>query len=124
MMLANIVGQASFHTAGRSGPSTIERSYLRGAAAGGGISTLGADMRSEGAVTSVIGGRNMRHTMLTRTVFLLLGASFLACGGDREPEPEPAPLLTFDTARVRLVTRADTIPLVVELARTVEQRTM
>ena len=66
----------------------------------------------------------MRHTMLTRTVFLLLGAAFLACGGEREPEPDPAPLLTFDTARVRLVTRADTIPLVVELARTVEQRTM
>jgi len=36
MMFASIVGHASFHTAARSGPSTIERSYRidgRGAAA-------------------------------------------------------------------------------------------
>ena len=66
----------------------------------------------------------MRHDMLTRTFLFLLGATFLACRGEREPEPEPAPLMTFDTARVRIVSRTDTIPLVVELARTAEQRTM
>jgi uncharacterized membrane protein (UPF0127 family) len=32
--------------------------------------------------------------------------------------------MTFDTARIRIVSRTDTIPLVVELARTAEQRTM
>lgn len=66
----------------------------------------------------------MRHTMLTRTVLLLLGASFLACGRDPESEPGPVPLMTFDTARVRLVSGTDTIPLLVELARTPEQKTM
>jgi uncharacterized protein len=67
----------------------------------------------------------MRHMILSRTVFLLLGAAFLACRAEREPEPESAPLMTFDTARVRIVRRArDTIPLVVELARTRDQMTM
>jgi len=66
----------------------------------------------------------MRHMMLTRTVALILGTAFFACGGDKEPEADAAPLMTFDTARVRIVSKSDTIPLVVELAKTNEQRTM
>jgi uncharacterized membrane protein (UPF0127 family) len=64
--------------------------------------------------------------MLTRTVALILGTAFFACGGgsDHEPEADSAPLLTFDTARVRIVSGTDTIPLVVELAKTSEQHTM
>jgi hypothetical protein len=60
MMLVSIVGHASFHTAGRSGPSTIERSY-RGrsgraadvgdvaARATGAAASVNADYRSSGA---------------------------------------------------------------------------
>lgn len=48
MMLVSMVGQASFHTAGSSGPSTMDLSYRRRsplpacAAAGGGTVTGGA----------------------------------------------------------------------------------
>src|ERR1043165_8476133 len=66
----------------------------------------------------------MRHNMLTRTLFLVLGAGFVACRGDRQPEAEAAPLITFDTSRVRVVSRTDTIPLFVELARTSNEKTM
>jgi uncharacterized protein len=66
----------------------------------------------------------MRHIMLTRTLFLIPGVVFLACGNGKDPEPEPASLLQFDTAHVRIVSRTDTIPLLVELAKTNEQRTM
>lgn len=64
--------------------------------------------------------------MLTRTVFLMLGAAFLACRGesDADADSTAAPLMAFDTAHVRLVSKADTIPLVVELARTTSQKTM
>lgn len=62
--------------------------------------------------------------MRTRTVALILGAAFFACGGDKEPEADGAPLMTFDTARVRIVSKSDTIPLLVELAKTNDQRTM
>src|SRR5215210_3878791 len=42
MMLVSIVGQAIFHTASRSGPSTIERSNrLAGAATGGAAAAAG-----------------------------------------------------------------------------------
>jgi hypothetical protein len=40
-MFVSIVGQASFQTAGRSGPSTIDRSY-RFFGGAGGISAAGA----------------------------------------------------------------------------------
>src|SRR5437868_6022244 len=55
-MFANTVGHASFHTAVRSGPSMIDRSYRRAVGAGGGSGggTVGAEMRSANAVTSVI----------------------------------------------------------------------
>lgn len=67
----------------------------------------------------------MRHMILRRTVLVLLGAAFLACREESEAAPDiSSPLMTFDTARVRLVTKADTISLVVELARTANQKTM
>ena len=75
-------------------------------------------------MASGLGGHNMRHMILTRTVFLLLGGAFLACSGGKEPEADPAPLLSFDTTRVRIVSRTDTINLLVELAKTPAQKTM
>jgi uncharacterized membrane protein (UPF0127 family) len=69
-------------------------------------------------------GNNMRHMILTRTALLMVAAAFLACSGEPEPEGDPAPLMSFDSARVRIVTGRDTIPLVVELARSPEQKTM
>lgn len=54
MMFANIVGQASFHTAGRRGPSMIDRSYRRATGAGGGGGIVGAETRSAVVITSVI----------------------------------------------------------------------
>jgi uncharacterized protein len=64
----------------------------------------------------------MRHIMLTRTFFLVVAAGFLACRG--EPQADAAPIMTFDTAHVRIVSRTDTIPLLVELARSNAERTM
>jgi hypothetical protein len=66
----------------------------------------------------------MRHIMLTRTVVFLFGVAFLACRGEPEQELDSPSLLTFDTAHVRIVSRTDTIPLVVELARTSSEKTM
>ena len=66
----------------------------------------------------------MRYIMLTRTVVFLFSVGFLACAPEREPEAGSVALLTFDTARVRLVSQRDTIPLVVELARTTSEKTM
>jgi uncharacterized protein len=66
----------------------------------------------------------MRHIMLTRTLLFLFSTGFLACAPEREPEPGSVALLTFDTARVRLVSKTDTMPLVVELARTTSEKTM
>jgi hypothetical protein len=47
-MFVSIVGQAIFHTARRSGPSTIDRSYLRpvdpGGEAGRSASLAGVDL--------------------------------------------------------------------------------
>jgi uncharacterized membrane protein (UPF0127 family) len=74
-----------------------------------------------------LGGNNMRHMILTRTVFLLFGASVLACRGSAEGSTDSAagtPLMVFDTARVRLVSKSDTIPLLVEIARTPSEKTM
>ena len=62
--------------------------------------------------------------MLTRTVFLALGLGFLACRGEPQQEADAAPLITFDTAHVRIASKADTIPLLVELARTTNEKTM
>jgi uncharacterized membrane protein (UPF0127 family) len=66
----------------------------------------------------------MRHIMLTRTFFFILGAGFLACRGEPQSEAEASPLITFDTSHVRIVSRTDTIPLHVELARTPPEKTM
>lgn len=38
MMLVSMVGQAIFHTAERSGPSTMDRSYRPAVGGGGGVS--------------------------------------------------------------------------------------
>src|ERR1700686_1103701 len=53
-MVVSIVGHASFHTAGSSGPSTIERSYGRrcGRAPDIGADSMGA-VAAAGATTSV-----------------------------------------------------------------------
>jgi uncharacterized membrane protein (UPF0127 family) len=68
----------------------------------------------------------MLHIMLTRTVFFMLGAVGIACGGgsDVSADSSAGSLMTFDTAHIRLVSKKDTIPLVVELARTPAQKTM
>ena len=66
----------------------------------------------------------MRHMMLARTLFFVLGAGFLACRGEPQPDAEAAPLITFDTSRVRVVGKTDTIRLFVELARTNAEKTM
>jgi uncharacterized membrane protein (UPF0127 family) len=66
----------------------------------------------------------MRYNMLTRTLFLVLGAAFVACRGEPQPEAEASALITFDTSRVRIVSRTDTIPLAVELARSPSEKTM
>jgi uncharacterized protein len=55
---------------------------------------------------------------------LLCGISLLACGKTDTSSDDHAPLLAFDTARVRLLTTKDTIPLIVELATKPEQHTM
>lgn len=49
-------------------------------------------------------------------------AAALACGGGGQPPAERVPVVTFDTARARVETESDTIPLVVELAETEAQR--
>src|SRR5207248_2133048 len=55
MMFVNIVGQASFHTAGRSGPSMMERSYrLAPGEPTNGAGGAGAMGAATGTVTSVI----------------------------------------------------------------------
>lgn len=63
--------------------------------------------------------------IIRRTALVLLSAAFLACRGESEAATDiSSPLLTFDTARVRLVSKTDTISLLVELARTANQKTM
>ena len=77
-------------------------------------------------MTPGLDGSNMRYMMRSRTalLFLCLGLGFTGCRSEKEPETDPTPLLTFDTGRVRLVTKTDTLSLVVEMARTREQQTM
>lgn len=60
MMFVSIVGQASFHTTGPSGPSMIDRSYrLADAGAGGsaeatgaGVGVVEAELKGPGGVDS------------------------------------------------------------------------
>ena len=49
MMFASIVGQAIFHTAERSGPSTMERSKRPGAAGPGGAGVSAGTVGAVGA---------------------------------------------------------------------------
>jgi uncharacterized membrane protein (UPF0127 family) len=64
--------------------------------------------------------------MSARRAAAALAASLLAaaCGGGdgRTVDSAPASALQYDTARVRITTPTDTIPLTVELARTDEQK--
>src|SRR6266516_245238 len=53
MMLVSIVGHASFHTAGRSGPSIIERSYFRRSGFPAAVAAGATGVVVTGAVTSV-----------------------------------------------------------------------
>jgi len=62
--------------------------------------------------------------MLTRTLFIVLGAGFLACRGEPQQDAQAAPLINFDTSHVRIVSRTDTMRLAVELARTSAEKTM
>jgi uncharacterized membrane protein (UPF0127 family) len=55
---------------------------------------------------------------------LLCAISLFACKQDRSTTDDSRALLPFDTARVRLLTRADTLRLTVELAVKPEQHTM
>lgn len=52
-MFVSIVGHAIFQTAGRSGPSMIDRSY-RFLAAGGGASTVGTGVATAGPAAGVV----------------------------------------------------------------------
>lgn len=62
--------------------------------------------------------------MRVARVGLLYLISLLACGKSDAPSEDRAPLLAFDTARVRVLTARDTLPLVVELAIKPEQHTL
>jgi uncharacterized membrane protein (UPF0127 family) len=58
-------------------------------------------------------------------VGLLFTVAIVACGGSDEQSSESdRVILPFDTARIRLLTRADTLRLVVELAVKPEQHTL
>jgi uncharacterized membrane protein (UPF0127 family) len=63
--------------------------------------------------------------MARRPVFALLLAAVVA-GCSAEPADDDAydHVMSFDTARVRLISKQDTLPLLVELARSAEQRSM
>ena len=50
-MLVSIVGQASFHTAGPSGPSMSDRSYFLGAGGGTAVGDVAVWAGAEGADT-------------------------------------------------------------------------
>lgn len=54
---------------------------------------------------------------------LLCGGALAACGSGEVPAEEaPALPVAFDTARIRIASGTDTVPLLVELAATPEQR--
>jgi|SRR4051812_21153169 len=55
---------------------------------------------------------------------LLVLAAASACDSAQDQQSDAGILMQFDTARVRIVTRADTIPLTLELARSEQQKTM
>ena len=63
---------------------------------------------------------------LARVVSLLIGAGLIACAdrGSSNDTTADTHIMNFDTARVRLTTARDTVPLVVELAITPQQKTM
>ena len=55
---------------------------------------------------------------------LALSVALLACSQPDATDDDHPPALAFDTARVRLVTPTDTLPLLVELAVKPEQHTL
>jgi uncharacterized protein len=63
---------------------------------------------------------------LRRCIAAICVAVLLACssGADASPSDQYAHLVAFDTARVRVVSRADTAVLTLELAESPEQQTM
>lgn len=54
----------------------------------------------------------------------LLFMVLVGCGADEEVDSAPPPTMAFETAQVRLVSGADTVRLLVELARSPEQQRM
>lgn len=57
--------------------------------------------------------------MSVRIAAVLAAVLLVSCGGEADPWSSP---VAFDTARARILTGSDTVPLLVELARTDEQR--
>lgn len=55
---------------------------------------------------------------------LLLVVVLMGCGSSDKGEADPAPVLPFASAHLRLVAGADTMPLLAELAERPEQRTL
>src|SRR5688572_454183 len=81
MMFVSIVGHASFHTAGRSGPSTIDRSYRPAADAGGAVGAGAAVRDGEGSAT---GGGVRRVCVLTAAGGALAAQEVLDGGDDAD----------------------------------------
>jgi uncharacterized membrane protein (UPF0127 family)/uncharacterized membrane protein YbhN (UPF0104 family) len=68
---------------------------------------------------------NVRITPLSSALTLALLGAIGACSGEgHSTTTDYGVILPFDTARVRLTTRADTLRLLVELAATPDQRTL
>ena len=60
-----------------------------------------------------------------RRVFaLLLAAVVVGCSAEPADDDAYDHVMSFDTARVRIISKQDTLPLLVELARSAEQRSM
>ena len=59
-----------------------------------------------------------------RAFALLLAAVVAGCSAEPASDDAYDHVMSFDTARVRLISKQDTLPLLVELARSAEQRSM
>src|SRR3954468_4265080 len=68
----------------------------------------------------------MRHMYRARIILIGVTLATFACQRDSAANEADtsAPLMSFDTARVRIVTKADTQRIVAELARTSPEQTM
>jgi hypothetical protein len=61
---------------------------------------------------------------MCRLTKLLFSSILLGCTSSESDEADTAPVMAFNSARLRLVAGSDTIPIVAELAERKEQRTL